>query len=85
MARVIVFHKLKDFHAWKPAYDADAERRNSVGLKQVSLEQGRIDPNTCIIEWEIDNPAVIEGMMGDPELRTKMQEAGVEEMDYYVV
>ena len=85
MARVILWHKVKDFNAWKSKYDADVARRNAAGLKQVSLNRGKLDPNTLTIEWTTDDPSIIEKMVGDPELKKIMEDAGVTAMDYYVI
>ena len=84
MARIMIWHKLADFDAWKELYDGDVERRNSAGFTEISMTRGSLDPNTLVIEYEGD-PAAFEQMLADPELKETMQKGGVEAMDYYKV
>jgi hypothetical protein len=76
MAIIILSHDVKDFASWKPIYDADAERRNSVGFKELAVGTKSDNPQTVYMIWEGD-PAPLEEMMKDPDLRVKMDEAGV--------
>ena len=85
MAKVILWHKVKDFDAWKTTYDGDKARRDGAGLKEVSLTRGKLDPNSLVIEWETGNPGVMDQMFADPELKATMEKAGVMGMDYYVI
>ena len=100
MARAIIWHKVKDFDAWKTLYDADKPRRDAAGLTEISinrgkldtctsvnpnLNRGKLDSNTLMVEWETGDPGVMEKMMADPELKETMEKAGVMAMDYFVI
>ena len=76
MAIIILNHDVKDFASWKQHYDADADRRIKAGFKEVAVGTKSDNPNTAYIIWEGD-PAPLEKMLTDPELKEKMEEAGV--------
>ncbi|MCH8331543.1 MAG: hypothetical protein IH946_09225 [Bacteroidetes bacterium] len=78
MAKIIATHKVKDFSTWKPLYDGDEERRSGAGIRTISVKQGTNDPNMVYMYWETDNPDKVTEMMQDPDLKAKMEEAGVE-------
>ena len=77
MAFVIANHKVKDYSAWRPKYDADEERRTSAGIKTVKVFTDENDPNDVTMYWEVENTEKVREMMKDPELKTRMEEAGV--------
>lgn len=83
MAKILIWHKVKDFDTWKRGYDEDAPRRDGAGFKELGIHRGKIDSNSLVIELEGD-PGVMEQMISDPQLKEKMQESGVESMDYYM-
>ena len=85
MARAIIWHKVRDFDAWKTLYDADKPRRDAAGLTEISLNRGKLDSNTLMVEWETGDPGVMEKMIADPELKETMEKAGVMAMDYFVI
>lgn len=76
MAIIILNHDVKDFASWKPVYDADADRRINAGFEEIAVGTKSDNPNSVYMIWEGD-PSSIEGMLKDPELKAKMQEAGV--------
>lgn len=77
MAFVIANHKVKDYDSWRSKYDADEERRKSAGIKTVKVFTDENDPNDVTMYWEVENTENVRKMMNDPELKTKMEEAGV--------
>ncbi len=77
MATVITTHKVRSYEEWRPYFDADSERRSSVGMTNETVYRSANDPNEVTIMWETDNPSVLDQMMSDPELKNKMEEAGV--------
>jgi hypothetical protein len=85
MSRIILWHKVKDFNAWKSTYDADKARRDKAGLHEKSLNRGKLDPNTLTVEWETSNPGIMDEMAADVELKKIMEKAGVIGFDYYVI
>lgn len=76
MAIIILNHDVKDFATWKPYYDADSGRRASAGLKEIAVGTKSDNPNKVYIIWEGD-PAKLENMVDDPDLKKVMDEAGV--------
>ena len=76
MATIILSHDVKEFALWKPHYDADAARRQNAGFKEIAVGTKSDDPKKVIIIWEGD-PAAVEKMLKDPELKEKMDAAGV--------
>ena len=76
MATIILSHDVKDFASWKPHYDADAPRRTKAGFKEIAVGTKSNDPKKVIVIWEAD-PAAVENMLKDPELKAKMEAAGV--------
>jgi len=82
MARIVVWHKVKDFDAWKHGYDNDVPRRKAAGVKEVGIHRGKVDRNSLLIEFEAE-PSAVDKMFADPGLKETMHEAGVEEFDYF--
>ena len=77
MATIIVNHRVKDFDAWKPYFDADRERRESFGLKDVTVGRDQNDRNNVYIIFQSNDPSKSEKMFADPGLEKVMKEAGV--------
>jgi hypothetical protein len=77
MAIVIASHKVKDFSVWKPVFDADAKRRQEMGIKVVKEGHSANDPNHVFFIWEVDDPAKFAEAAKDPGLKATMEKAGV--------
>ena len=77
MAFVIANHKVQDYNSWRPKYDGDEERRTAAGIKTVKVFTSEDDPNDVTMYWEVENTEKVREMMKDPELKTRMEEAGV--------
>ncbi|MCH8903890.1 MAG: DUF3764 family protein [Bacteroidetes bacterium] len=77
MAVIILTHSVEDYDKWKPLYDDDRTRRDEAGLKEVICGQKSDDPKQVYVVWETDNPDSIQAMFDDPELKEKMEQAGV--------
>lgn len=77
MATIIVNHKVRDFEAWKPYFDADRQRRESFGLKDVTVGRDRDDRSNVYIIFQSSDPSRAEKMFDDPGLEKVMKEAGV--------
>jgi len=76
MARIIVSHKVKDFDTWKVAYDEDNSNRDQAGLKELGVYREASDPNNVLVLFE-GTPDKLDEMFSNPELKQKMEEAGV--------
>ena len=77
MAIVIAHHRVKDFSAWKPFYDADISRRKNAGIHDWKVTTKKDDPNDVYMIWEVDDPEKLQGMFSDPELKAIIDKAGV--------
>ena len=77
MAMVILSHKILDYNRWRPAFDADTQRRNEAGFKNVTVYRSAEDPNNIYILGETDDPSKLASMMSDPNLGELMEKAGV--------
>ena len=76
MSTIILSHDVKDFTSWKPHYDGDSARREKAGFKEIAVGTQSNNPNKVFIIWEAD-PDAVEQMLQDPELKEKMETAGV--------
>ncbi len=76
MSTIILSHDVKDFASWKPHYDADSARRKDAGFKELAVGTQSDNPNKVFMIWEGD-PGVLDQMLQDPELKEKMEAAGV--------
>ena len=86
MAKVAATHKVKDFDNWHPYYKEDEERRSKAGIKTISVNRGKMDPHHVLMYWEVDDPSVIKEMSKDPDLKEKMEKAGVvSSLEYFVL
>ena len=77
MATVILSHRVKDFEAWKPAYEADKARRDAAGLTEIAVGRKSGDPELVYMIWDAADPSALQQMVSDPALQKVMQEAGV--------
>ncbi len=70
-------HKVADYAAWRPLYDADASRRAEAGLGEMGVYRGADDENMILMVWNTENGNVVQGMLESADLAAKMKEAGV--------
>lgn len=77
MSLVLINHKVKDFNAWKPYFDADRDRRSAAGLKEVYLTRKSDEPNNVFVLFETNDVDKAQKMMEDPNLQKVMEQAGV--------
>ncbi len=77
MNNVIIRHKVEDFNKWKPAYDDNLSARQAAGLKDINLWRNLNDPNEIVMLFEVADIAKAKKFSESPELKEKMQEAGV--------
>ena len=77
MPRIFSQHRVADYGAWRAIYDADAERRDAAGLREVGVYTDTDDPNMVLIVFDADSTDGFIEMLGSADLREKMEEAGV--------
>ena len=77
MAFVIFRSKVESFAKWKSIYDSNKEFRRNAGLKSDRAFQSKDDPNELVILFEWDSLERAKQFANSPELRERMQQAGV--------
>ncbi|MCW3125513.1 MAG: hypothetical protein JWO03_1171 [Bacteroidetes bacterium] len=77
--RLMVTHHVKDFDAWKKAFDAEGDAaRAANGLVLRGMTRGIEDPNTVSILFAITDMAKAKARVASPELKKIMTDAGVD-------
>ena len=77
MPYITIRHKVKDYDAWKPEFDAHGATRAAAGCKGGHLLRSADDPNEVVIFFEWDTMENARQFLGSPELREVMERAGV--------
>ena len=81
---MLVRHKVKDFSAWKRAYDAHLSKRVEAGLTEKYLFRGVTEANEVIILFEARDIARAKAFSESADLRATIEKAGViERPDVY--
>lgn len=74
---LVIKHKVKDFAAWKIAYDAHDSTRLASGLHNYVLSRGVNDSNMVMVSLKADDMAKAKAFANDPGLKHAMQKGGV--------
>lgn len=77
MSYMMVRHKVKDYDAWKPGYDAHLPAREAAGLREVYLLRNADDPQEVIALFEASDLEKARAFSASEDLKEKMQEVGV--------
>ncbi len=77
MVTFIVHHRVKDYTAWRPYYDEDADRRAAAGCKSDAVYRAADDPNDVLIVYQWDATENARRFGSSPDLKTIMEKAGV--------
>jgi hypothetical protein len=77
-SRVLITHKVKDWDAWLKVFDADKPNRVAAGLTDRAVGYSVGDNHMVTIALAISDMKKAEDMAKSPELKKKMDEAGVE-------
>ena len=72
---VAINHPVADYDKWKAVYDTMPP--TSRGAKFARVNRSVDDPNLITVVSGIDTLEALNGFVSDPELKPKMQEAGV--------
>ncbi len=73
----VMDHKVKDFAAWKTAFDADDQARKDGGITGYAVSQDPKDPNHVTVWLESSDKDKLTAMTTSKELAAKMKAAGV--------
>jgi hypothetical protein len=74
---MLVRHKVRDFAAWKPAYDAHRPKRDEAGLREEHMLRGASDTNEVILLFRVADLARAKALAESSDLRDTMTKAGV--------
>jgi hypothetical protein len=84
MATVIIRHKVKDYEAWKIAFDEFADNRKAGGETSFRILHLDDDPNNVFGIVEYNSLENARNFFSSPELKEAMGNAGViEQPDIY--
>lgn len=77
MTYLLIRHRVADFAAWKPVFDAHASARVAAGLTDADLLRDLDDPNQIVLLFEVADLPKAKEFCDSSSLRDKMREAGV--------
>ena len=77
MGVMIVHHSVRDYAAWKPAYDAHEAARRAAGLTNGRVFRSTEDPNDILILFDTSDRRRAEEFGGSEDLKLAMQNSGV--------
>jgi hypothetical protein len=73
----LIKHKVKDFAAWKVAYDAHDSVRLANGIHSYVIGRGMDDSMMVIVAMKVDNLDKAKAFAKDASLKERMQKGGV--------
>ena len=79
MTYLIIRHRVTDFAARKPHYDAHDSARTAAGLTEKELLHDVADPNHVVILFEVADLAKAQALVTSDSIRESMQKGGVAE------
>lgn len=77
MAYLLVRHKVRDYHDWKPGFDDHGSTRKAQGSRGGMVFRNADDPNELLILMEWDNLENARQFADSDDLKEKMEEVGV--------
>jgi hypothetical protein len=77
MGVMIVHHAVRDYAAWRPAYDAHEAARRAAGLTNGRVFRSTEDPNDILILFDTSDRRRAEEFGGSDDLKSAMQNSGV--------
>jgi hypothetical protein len=77
MASMIIHHRVRDYAAWRPGYDAHESSRVAAGITDGRVYRNADDPNDIVIVANVSDPDKARAWTASDDLKTAMQKAGV--------
>jgi hypothetical protein len=77
MGMIVVHHKVKDFAAWKVAYDKHEAARKAAGLTRDHVLQSVDDPAMVTVVLDFSDVHKAKAFAASEDLKTAMKAAGV--------
>jgi quinol monooxygenase YgiN len=78
MSLLVIHHRVRDFDAWKPAFDEHGSVRREKGAVRHWVYRDAGDPNDVVVAIEFRSQKDAQEFLEDPSLREAMERAGVE-------
>jgi quinol monooxygenase YgiN len=75
---VMIIHKVKDYAAWKTAFDSHLQARKDAGMIGHVLMRGAADPNLVVIWAPASDIEKAKAFFASKDLKDKMKQAGVQ-------
>jgi len=63
MSILRIEHPVRDYGAWKAAFDSDPVGRERSGVRRYRVMRAIDDPNVVMIDLEFDTPGEAEGLL----------------------
>ena len=77
MGTLMIHHRVRNYEAWRPAYDAHEPMRNSADLTSGRVFRATDDPNDLVILFDMADRQKAQDFVASDDLKTAMQGAGV--------
>jgi hypothetical protein len=77
MPVMMIHHKVKDYGAWRPIYDAHEKSRATAGITNAKVFRRAEDPNDLVILADVADVAKARSWSTSEDLKSAMQKAGV--------
>ena len=77
MTTLFVRHTVKDYAAWRKAYDGFKPVQKQKGVTAEAVYQAADNPNDITVTHEFANAAAAQAFITAPELKKAMESAGV--------
>jgi hypothetical protein len=77
MTILIIHHMVKDYNAWRPAYDAHEKSRGSAGITNGRVFRRVEDPNDVMVLFDVADVAKARMWSVSEDLKSAMAQAGV--------
>ena len=77
MTTLFVRHKVKEFGAWRKAYDAFDSERKKMGVTGQGAYQADGNPNDVTVYHDFENMTAAKEFANNPRLKEVMENAGV--------
>jgi adenylosuccinate synthase len=75
--RIIIFSKVKDYDAWKKSFDEHSDVRKNGGVTDRGVGYSYDDKNNVTVVLAINDMKKARDFIKSPELRARMDSAGV--------
>ena len=74
---LVIRHQIRDYDAWRSAFDRDAPDRREHGCTQEAVFRGVDDPTSILVAMDYPSRGAALGFLGSPVLKAAMESAGV--------